>query len=125
MGLGYRTMAIKNQLLEGQMLQCPSCHTSFTITRVEFVGEMGDPSQKILLRLITLVYLGHCAALSFLQNIQELIEGQMPLASVADDAANFPVYEEMSPVRDEDILAFSPANIQDFEDLVNVFFASV
>jgi hypothetical protein len=71
------------------------------------------------------VYLGHCAALSFLQNIQELIEGEMRLATVAADVASFPVYEEELPVPDEDILACSTTNVHDFEDLVDVFFVSV
>jgi hypothetical protein len=71
------------------------------------------------------VYLGHCAALSFLQNIQELIDGEMRLATIAADFASVPVYEEVLPVPDDDILACSTTNIHDFEDLVDVFFASV
>lgn len=121
-----RMMAMKSRLATRRMLRCPSYHIIFTIPRGEFVGKTGGPSQRILSRLIILVYLGHCAALSFLQNIQDLIEGEMRLATVAADVASFPVYEEeVPPVRDEDILACSTTNIHDFEDLVDVFFVSV
>jgi hypothetical protein len=54
-----------------------------------------------------------------------LIEGEKRLANIAPGVANFPVCEEEPPMRDENILACSTTNIQDFEDLVDVFFASV
>lgn len=71
------------------------------------------------------MYLGDCAALSFLQNIQELIEGEKELATIAADVGNFPVYEEVPPVRDGNILAYNAMDMQDIEELVEVFFASV
>lgn len=71
------------------------------------------------------MYLGDCAALTFLQNIQELIEGETELATIAADVGNFPVYEEMPPVRDNSILAYNTTDKQDIEELVEVFFASV
>jgi hypothetical protein len=71
------------------------------------------------------VYLGRCAALSFLQNIQELIEGETELAEVAADVGRFPVYEELPPTREENIMAYSTTNTEDIKELVDVFFASV
>lgn len=71
------------------------------------------------------MYLGDCAALSFLQHIQELIEGEQELAAVAADVANFPVYEEVPPPYEENILDYNTARIQELEELVDVFFASV
>ena len=71
------------------------------------------------------MYLGRCAALSFLQNIQELIEGDTELAEVAADVGRFPVYEELSPTREENIMAYSTTNTEDIKELVDVFFAAV
>lgn len=53
------------------------------------------------------------------------MEGETELATVAADVANFPVYEEVSPVRDGYILAYKTMDVQDIEELVEVFFASV
>lgn len=72
------------------------------------------------------MYLGDCAALSFLQNIQELIEGEGELTTIAQDVGGFPVYEEVPPVvRDGNILAYNTMDMQDIKELINVFFASV
>ena len=49
----------------------------------------------------------------------------MRLATIAADVGNFPVYEEVPPVREEDILSCNMTNIQDIEDLIDVFFAAV
>lgn len=71
------------------------------------------------------MYLGDCAALSFLQHIQELIEGEKELATVAADVADFPVYEEMPPGRDNGLPSFYSIQLQDIQDLIEVFFTSV
>ncbi|RFU34091.1 hypothetical protein B7463_g2243, partial [Scytalidium lignicola] len=71
-----------------------------------------------------ILYMGHCAALSFLQHIQELIESEKELATVAADVGSFPVYEELPPVRNEDILACNTTNVQELAELIDVFFVS-
>ena len=49
----------------------------------------------------------------------------MRLATITADVGNFPVYEEVPPVREEDILSYNMTNIQDIENLIDVFFAAV
>lgn len=72
-----------------------------------------------------LVYLGDCAALSFLQNIQELIQGEQELANAAKDLSSLSVLEEVESTDSESVLAYSNANLSDLEALVRAFFTSV
>ncbi|KAH0499570.1 hypothetical protein TgHK011_006753 [Trichoderma gracile] len=70
------------------------------------------------------VYYGDCAALSFLRNIQELIQGEEELADVAKEISSFSVLAEAPPTDGESVLAYSNANLKDLEDLIQVFFTS-
>lgn len=72
-----------------------------------------------------LVYLGDCAALSFLQNIQELIQGEQELTDAAKDLSSLSVLEEVESRDSESVLAYSNANLGDLEALVGAFFTSV
>lgn len=72
-----------------------------------------------------LVYLGDCAALSFLQNIQELIQGEQELADAAKDLSSLSVLEEVESRDSESVLAYSNANLGDLEALVKTFFIAV
>jgi hypothetical protein len=74
---------------------------------------------------ILVVYFGDCAALSFLQNIQELIQDQQELAAVTKDLSSLSVFEEVPPTDGESVLAYSNANLGDLKALVGVFFISV
>lgn len=71
------------------------------------------------------MYYGDCAALSFLRNIQELIQGEEELAEVAKEISSFSVLAEAPPTDGESVLAYSNANLKDLEDLIQVFFTSV
>jgi hypothetical protein len=75
--------------------------------------------------LFGLVYLGNCAALSFLQHIQELIDSEKCLSAVAADVSNLSVLEELPPVPCENVLADGTDSLADLQELVDVFFASV
>ncbi|KAH8821928.1 hypothetical protein F5884DRAFT_107910 [Xylogone sp. PMI_703] len=70
------------------------------------------------------LYIGHCATLSFLQYIYELIAGEKGLATFAADMESFPVYEELPPVRSEEMLTYNVATVQELQELINVFFVS-
>ncbi|KAL6859272.1 fungal-specific transcription factor domain-containing protein [Trichoderma novae-zelandiae] len=71
------------------------------------------------------MYYGDCAALSFLRNIQELIQGEQELADVAKDLSSISALaEDPSTTDGESVLAYSNANLEDLEDLVQVFFTS-
>lgn len=70
------------------------------------------------------MYYGDCAALSFLRNIQELIQGEEELADVAKEISSFSVLAEAPPTDGESVLAYSNANLKDLEDLIQVFFTS-
>ncbi|UKZ86516.1 uncharacterized protein TrAFT101_002342 [Trichoderma asperellum] len=63
------------------------------------------------------MYLGDCAALSFLQNIQELIQGEQELANAAKDLSSLSVLEEVESTDSESVLAYSNANLSDLEAL--------
>lgn len=71
------------------------------------------------------MYLGDCAALSFLQNIQELIRNDQELVDAAQDLSSLPVLEEAESRDTESVLAYSNANLGDLEDLVKAFFTAV
>jgi hypothetical protein len=71
------------------------------------------------------VYLGDCAALSFLQNIQELIQNEQELADVAKDLSSLSVLEEAESRESESVLAYNNANLGDLEALVKTFFTAV
>lgn len=71
------------------------------------------------------VYLGDCAALSFLQNIQELIQNEQELADAAKDLSSLSVLEEAESRDNESVLAYSNANLGDLEALVEAFFTAV
>ncbi|KKP02895.1 p-hydroxylaminobenzoate lyase [Trichoderma harzianum] len=70
------------------------------------------------------MYYGDCAALSFLQNIQELIQGEQELADAAKDLSSLSVVEEVPSTDGESVLAYSNANLGDLEALVQAFFTS-
>ncbi|KAL7946791.1 hypothetical protein V8C42DRAFT_352305 [Trichoderma barbatum] len=70
------------------------------------------------------MYYGDCAALSFLQNIQELIQGEQELADAAKDLSSLSVLEEVPSTDGESVLAYSNANLGDLEALVQAFFTS-
>jgi hypothetical protein len=71
------------------------------------------------------VYLGDCAALSFLRNIQELIQDEEEFADAANDLSSLSVLEEVESRESESVLAYSNANIGDLEALVKTFFTAV
>lgn len=71
------------------------------------------------------MYYGDCAALSFLQNIQELIQGEQELADAAKELSSLSVVEEVPSTDGESVLAYSNANLGDLEALVQAFFTSV
>ncbi|KAL3496327.1 fungal-specific transcription factor domain-containing protein [Aspergillus germanicus] len=64
------------------------------------------------------VYLGDCSALSFLQNIQELIEREAQSSNTPIHSREF---EELPPDPDERSLSYT-GNTQDLTDLINTFF---
>ncbi|KAL3442340.1 fungal-specific transcription factor domain-containing protein [Aspergillus insuetus] len=64
------------------------------------------------------VYLGDCSALSFLQNIQELIERETQPSKTPIHSREF---EELPPDPDERSLSYT-GNTQDLTDLINTFF---
>ncbi|KAK4065284.1 transcriptional regulator family: Fungal Specific TF [Trichoderma harzianum] len=70
------------------------------------------------------MYYGDCAALSFLQNIQELIQGEQELADAAKELSSLSVVEEVPSTDGESVLAYSNANLGDLEALVQAFFTS-
>ncbi|KAL7905440.1 hypothetical protein GGI35DRAFT_471665 [Trichoderma velutinum] len=70
------------------------------------------------------MYYGDCAALSFLQNIQELIQGEQELADAAKELSSLSVVEEVSWTDGESVLAYSNANLGDLKALVQAFFTS-
>ncbi|KAH8805406.1 hypothetical protein F5884DRAFT_678776 [Xylogone sp. PMI_703] len=70
------------------------------------------------------LYMGHCAALSFLQHIQQLIESENELTTIATDMGSIPVYEELPPLRNEDMMICNTANVQELEELAEVYFIS-
>ncbi|KAL6815063.1 hypothetical protein J3E69DRAFT_358908 [Trichoderma sp. SZMC 28015] len=70
------------------------------------------------------MYYGDCAALSFLQNIQELIQGEQELADAAKELSSLSVVEEVPSMDGESVLAYSNANLGDLEALVQAFFTS-
>lgn len=71
------------------------------------------------------MYYGDCAALSFLQNIQELIQGEQELADAAKELSSLSVVEEVPSTDGESVLAYNNANLGDLEALVQAFFTSV
>jgi hypothetical protein len=71
------------------------------------------------------VYLGDCAALSFLRNIQQLIQDEEEFADAANDLSSLSVLEEAESRESESVLAYSNANIGDLEALVKTFFTAV
>lgn len=71
------------------------------------------------------MYLGDCAALSFLQNIQEFIQNDQELAEAAKDLSSLSVLEEAESRDTESVLAYSNANPGDLEALVKAFFTAV
>jgi hypothetical protein len=71
--------------------------------------------------LSQLVYLGDCSALSFLQNIQELIEREAQPSNTPIHSREF---EELPPDPDERSLSYT-GNTQDLTDLINTFFIVV
>ncbi|KAL2813394.1 fungal-specific transcription factor domain-containing protein [Aspergillus granulosus] len=64
------------------------------------------------------VYLGDCSALSFLQNIQELIEGQTQSSNTSLHSQEF---EELPPDLDERSLSYT-GSVQDLRGLIKTFF---
>ncbi|KAL3456972.1 fungal-specific transcription factor domain-containing protein [Aspergillus heterothallicus] len=64
------------------------------------------------------VYLGDCSALSFLQNIQELIEREAQSPSNSIQTQEF---EELPPDPDERSLSYT-GNVQDLSELIKTFF---
>ncbi|KAJ5164608.1 uncharacterized protein N7500_006438 [Penicillium coprophilum] len=66
------------------------------------------------------VYLGNCAALSFLQNIQQLIETETGCASIAADVAGLSVIEELPPLPPDDLMAYNSENTEELERLIRV-----
>lgn len=71
------------------------------------------------------MYLGDCAALSFLQNIQELIQNDQDLVDAAKGLSSLSVLEEAESRDTESVLAYSNANLGDLEALVKAFFTAV
>ncbi|KAJ5513064.1 hypothetical protein N7463_002616 [Penicillium fimorum] len=70
------------------------------------------------------VYLGNCAALSFLQNIQQLIESETGYASIAADVAGLSVIEELPPVPPDNLTAYNSGDTEELERLIRVYFIS-
>ncbi|KAJ0418645.1 fungal-specific transcription factor domain-containing protein [Aspergillus carlsbadensis] len=64
------------------------------------------------------VYLGDCSALSFLQNIQELIERE---TQPSNNPMHTREFEELPPDPDERSLSYT-GNVQDLTDLTKTFF---
>lgn len=61
----------------------------------------------------------------FLQNIQELIQGEQELADAVKDLSSLSVLEEAESRESESVLAYSNANLGDLEALVKEFFTAV
>ena len=72
-----------------------------------------------------LVYLGNCAALSFLQNIRDMIQGEDDLAALTADVSSLSCLEELPANIGENESDFQDAEASDLESLVEVFFTSV
>lgn len=72
-----------------------------------------------------LVYLGNCAALSFLQNIQDMIQNEEDLSNLTADVASLSRLEELPASMSENVLDFQDADGDDLESLIDVFFTSV
>ena len=72
-----------------------------------------------------LVYLGNCAALSFLQNIGDMVHGEDDLATLTADIPSLSCLEELPANVSEKVLDLQDADIGDLESLVEVFFTSV
>lgn len=72
-----------------------------------------------------IVYLGDCAALSFLQHIQELIESDGGLFSATADVSSVTAMDEWQPDQADFVMAGRAGNLPYLEELVHVFFASV
>lgn len=111
------------------MFRFPNYHTIFTTLGAEFVGSstihgaVSSMSTNSLPRY--LVYLGDCAALSFLQHLQKLIDSDKELSKIAEDVSSISGLEELLPAPGESLLTHSASDFCDLEDLVDSFFASV
>lgn len=68
------------------------------------------------------MYLGNCAALAFLQNIQQLIETKTGQTA---DVSDLSVVEELPPVQDGGLDLYITRNKEELKRLVDVFFISV
>ncbi|KAG2414400.1 hypothetical protein HFD88_003591 [Aspergillus terreus] len=68
-----------------------------------------------------IVYLGNCAALAFLQNIQQLIETRTGQTA---DVSDLSVVEELPPVQDGGLDLYITRNKEELKRLVDVFFIS-
>ena len=63
--------------------------------------------------------------MSFLQNIQQLIEDEPELSSYAADVSSHSVIEELPPMQVDSVESYYTGNLQELEDLIEVFFTSV
>ncbi|KAL7935626.1 fungal-specific transcription factor domain-containing protein [Trichoderma chlorosporum] len=70
------------------------------------------------------MYFGDCAALSFLKNIQELIQDEQDLTDTAKELSSLSVVDEAPSIYGENVLAYSNANLADLERLIQAFFTS-
>jgi len=71
------------------------------------------------------VYLGDCAALSFLQHIQDLIENEGGSTLADADISGISAMEEALPQQGEVAIGHEAESPADLRDLITVFFAAV
>lgn len=73
------------------------------------------------------VYLGNCATLYFLQNIQQLIADQSSdvFSSLNSDVSNLSLMEELPPFERHDMEPLLLSDMGDIKDLVDAYFTSV
>lgn len=75
--------------------------------------------------MCNVVYLEDCAALTFLQNIQELIKTEIGLSSAIADVSSLSDMEEMSSQSSKLVLENNSGDVHELKVLVDVFFTSV
>ena len=75
--------------------------------------------------LMLSVYLGDCAALTFLQHIQDLIETEGGSPAANADVSSVSAIEEAQPQEDDITLDQRVESSSSLRELVDVFFAAV
>jgi hypothetical protein len=71
------------------------------------------------------VYLGDCAAPAFLRNLQELLEAEPGITTEQSGTPKLIALEEIPPYDNETGSLEYAGSLTDYDDLVDVFFASV